>query len=274
MRLILAAFFAALASAAWAAEPVLHIEIDARTIQLTRGQLLAHPDIATVDVADDVAYGGKMQYRAVPMASLLKPLTLPADSVLEAVATDGFVAQLPLGELLARGPDRAEAWLAIEEETAPWPKLKGKDASAGPFYLVWLRPQASRIGSEQWPYLIARFRSVDAPAKRWPQLNVDPALAQDARARLGQAQFIKHCLSCHRLNGGGAAAIGPDLNLPANPTDYFQPGALRRYLRDPSSLRSWPEQKMPGFGAEALSDDELDALIAYLAHMAPRKPAR
>lgn len=241
---------------------------------MTRGQLLAYPEIATIDVAQDVAYGGKMQYRAVPMAALLKQFAVPADSVLEVVATDGFAAQLPMDQLLARGPDRAEAWLAIEEEAAPWPKLKGKTVSAGPFYLVWLRAQAGRIGPEQWPYLIARFRSVDAPVKRWPELGVDPALAEDAPARLGQAQFIKHCLACHRLNGGGAATMGPDLNLPANPTEYFQAGALRRYLRDPSSLRSWPEQKMPGFSAEAINDGELDALIAYLAHMAQRRLAR
>ena len=70
------------------------------------------------------------------------------------------------------------------------------------------------------------------------------------------------------MNGGGASEMGPDLNRPMNPTEYFQPAALRRYLRDPASVRSWPEQRMPGFAPEQLSEAELEAVIAYLAHMA------
>jgi cytochrome c1 len=66
--------------------------------------------------------------------------------------------------------------------------------------------------------------------------------------------------------------MGPDLNVPMNPVEYFQPSALRRYLRDPASVRTWPEQKMPGFGPERLSDADLDAVIAYLVHMAERRP--
>jgi len=37
-------------------------------------------------------------------------------------------------------------------------------------------------------------------------------------------------------------------------------------------VRAWPEQKMPGFGPDRLSEAELDAVIAYLAHMAERQP--
>jgi len=54
--------------------------------------------------------------------------------------------------------------------------------------------------------------------------------------------------------------------------EYFQLSALRRYLRDPASVRNWPEQKMPGFGPERLSEGDLDAVIAYLAHIAERRP--
>ncbi|HEX8568697.1 MAG TPA: hypothetical protein VF699_02070, partial [Caulobacteraceae bacterium] len=63
-------------------------------------------------------------------------------------------------------------------------------------------------------------------------------------------------------------------NRPMNPTEYFQPAALRRYLRDPASVRSWPEQRMPGFTPEAIGEGELEALIAYLEHMATRRPPR
>ena len=44
-------------------------------------------------------------------------------------------------------------------------------------------------------------------------------------------------------------------------------------IRDPKSLRHWPDQKMPGFSEAALPDKEVDALIAYLRHMTHRRDA-
>lgn len=84
--------------------------------------------------------------------------------------------------------------------------------------------------------------------------------------------FQKNCLACHRLNAAGDAQFGPDLNLPHNPTEYFQADYLRRYIRDPQSLRQWPQAKMPGFTETVINDSELDALLAYLRHMVTRKP--
>lgn len=76
---------------------------------------------------------------------------------------------------------------------------------------------------------------------------------------------------CHRMNGAGDAAVGPDLNLPRNPTEYFQAWALRAYIRDPKSIREWSGMKMPGFDKTRLSDPDLDAIIAYLGYMAHRR---
>ncbi|KAB0769181.1 cytochrome c, partial [Pseudomonas aeruginosa] len=71
-------------------------------------------------------------------------------------------------------------------------------------------------------------------------------------------------LACHRLNGAGDAQFGPDLNLPYNPTEYFQPQFLARYIRD-------PQAKMPAFPERVIDDQELRQLIGYLRHMAGRK---
>ncbi|MNJ74677.1 Cytochrome c [compost metagenome] len=84
--------------------------------------------------------------------------------------------------------------------------------------------------------------------------------------------FQQNCLACHRLNGAGDAQVGPDLNVPHNPTEYFRPEYLRQLIRDPQSLRQWPQAKMPGFAESVLSEQELDALLAYLGHMAGRRP--
>jgi hypothetical protein len=72
------------------------------TRSYTRDQLLARPDAATIEVEKDVTYGGPMTYRAVPAAALLSGLTFPLDSVVEAVAVDGFAAHIPLDLLRIR----------------------------------------------------------------------------------------------------------------------------------------------------------------------------
>ena len=92
-----------------------------------------------------------------------------------------------------------------------------------------------------------------------------------AEVQAGFAVFQKNCLACHRLNGAGDSQFGPDLNIPHNPTEYFAGNFLREYIRDPQSLRRWPQGRMPGFSEAVLSDKELDLLIGYLGHMAGRK---
>ena len=65
--------------------------------------------------------------------------------MLEAVATDGFFGMLPVDLVLHAPPGGAQAYLAIEAAEAPWPPLPGKEVSAGPFYIVWLTPEASGV---------------------------------------------------------------------------------------------------------------------------------
>ena len=119
--------------------------------------------------------------------------------------------------------------------------------------------------------MMVELRTADSPAKRWPELAVDAALPADSPIRAGQALFATQCMSCHKLNGAGGADVGPDLNKPANPTEYFKADALKKYIRDPASLRHWPNMQMPGFKLDALSDREIDLIIAYLQHMADRR---
>ena len=212
-----------------------------------------------------------MRYRAVPLAVVLNELGLGPSDTLEAVATDGFIAQLPGALVLAQEPGQPQPWLAIEIDSAPWPALPGKVASAGPFYIVWL--QSVGVRSEQWPFAVVRLNVRAAPDKRWPQIAVSAQVPAGDRLRRGQSLFVVQCMVCHRMNGGGDAQVGPDLNLPMNPTEYFQPQALRQLVRNPASVRHWPTQLMPGFGPAQISDVELDDLLAYLAHMAQQRKA-
>ncbi|MBJ9968486.1 c-type cytochrome [Burkholderia seminalis] len=253
------------------AQSTLELDTDGTARPLTRQTLLARPDAADIHVPRDIAYGRPMTFRAVPFAALLGDTPLPADGVLETRAADGFAAQLPLDLVRPHSPARAVPWLAIEDPAHPWPKLPGKPVSAGPFYLVWLGPDASSVRGEQWPYQIVRVTIESSPLARWPSLAVDPALPADDPARAGQRLFVTQCLACHRLDGAGSSHAGPDLNTPMNPVDYFQPAALRRYIRDPASVRDWPGRSMPAFPPDQLSDRELDQIVAYLAYRAKHK---
>ncbi|WP_321843895.1 cytochrome c [Paraburkholderia bannensis] len=254
-----------------AAQPVIELTLGNQTQSFSQAQLLARSDAADIRVARDVAYGTPSAYRAVPLADLLEGASLPADSVLEARATDGFAAQLPMDLVRNRDAAKAVAWLAVEDPAHPWPKLPGKPVSAGPFYLVWVGTQAASVRSEQWPYQIAKLATQPSPSARWPVLAVDPALPATDPVRAGQSLFITQCLACHRLNHAGSADTGPDLNVPMNPVEYFQPAALHRYIRNPASVRNWPGRAMPAFPPEQLSDREIDLIVAYLAYMAQRK---
>ena len=262
LLVLLAALIALPASAAQ-----LTLELDHASKTWQTEDLLKHPQAQTVQVVDDVSYKRTMTYRAVPLAALLPGLT--AESHLQAVALDGFAAELAAAPLLNQ--HGARAWLAVEDPTQPWPALADGKPSAGPFYLVWTDPQAGHIGPEQWPFQIARIKQLKTVAERFPALLPDPTLAADDPINQGFALFQKNCLACHRLNGAGDAQVGPDLNIPYSPTEYFGGDFLKRYIRDPQSLRHWPQAKMPAFAASVLPDDELDLLVGYLKHMAGRK---
>ena len=131
-----------------ASEPSLVLRLDGREVAIGRDALLAHPAAQDIDISRDPSYDRPMRYRAVPLPALLQGFDLPKQGVLEAAATDGFVAQIPLAPALGRG--EARAYVAVEPANALWPPLPGKPKSAGPFYLVWQDGEADGIGLTCW----------------------------------------------------------------------------------------------------------------------------
>ncbi|MBI1649690.1 c-type cytochrome [Hyphomicrobium sulfonivorans] len=256
--------------AAERAPATLNVAIGNSVQRYTADELLARRDATAITVPDDVSYGRKMHYRAVPLLALVGDSAAGKFDTLEVKASDGFASQLPL-ELVRKGAAGGSvAWLAVEDPKAPWPDLPGKKTSAGPFYLIWQYPERSGIGSEQWPYAAASITAVASPALRWPQMTVAETLPADALARHGQQVFTVQCMPCHRMNDAGVSDVGPDLGTPMNPTQYLTPSGLRALIRDPKAVRTWPAQQMPAFDEGKLSEADLDALIAYLDHMAER----
>lgn len=253
------------ANVARAAEPALELHFPNQKQVVPRSELLKNPAIRTIVIPEDVAYKRTMTYRALPLKAVVR--NLEQAKAVQFKAQDGFVATLPASLLTGA----SQPWIAIETPNAPWPELKPGGHSAGAFYLVWLSPERSGVGPEQWPYQIASISAAQALPETHPQILPEPSLPKDSAEYRGLQVYSTHCASCHRINGGGEASIGPDLNLPFNPTEYFQPAFLRRYIRDPASVRSWSGMTMPGFPQTVISDPQLNDLLAYLRSMAQRK---
>src|SRR5438876_2154872 len=183
----------ALTVSSWslAASPVLIVDQKKYSAE----ELLGRSDATSITVPDDVSYRRSMTYQAVPLRALLPAPQDDRYDTLEAKATDGFVAQIPL-ELVTRGA--AIPYLAVEDPAHPWPALPHETKSAGPFYVVWDHPRRSDIRSEQWPFALMSLTFVESPVHRWPQL---VSHSTEPLAQSGQKVFVTFCLPCHQLSG-------------------------------------------------------------------------
>jgi mono/diheme cytochrome c family protein len=268
MRLVLAAL-ALVSLHALAREATLAIVADNHRQVYSQSQLLSRRDVQMITVDDSVYRKRFSHFKAIPLAALFQGAAIPDLAVIQCNARDGFSANLEKTRLFSTDPGASTPFLAIEEPNRPWPHLAGKAVSAGPFYLVWTNPQASAIGREEWPYQLASFNVLPDPHSVFP--GIYPAADAAANVQNGFKSFQKNCFACHKMNGAGAASIGPDLNLPKNPTEYFEPKALAAFIRDPASVRTWPAMVMRRFSETAISDAELSDLIAYLRYMSSRR---
>jgi hypothetical protein len=142
--------------------PTLTVSTDGGVHIFDRDALLARTDVVEITTSRDVAYRTPRMYRAAALGKLLQGVAIPPDAVVEAVAQDGFVTQLPRDLVYAN--DGFVAYIAIEAADRPWPPIPGKDMSAGAFYVVWLGDQASSVPTTMWPYQIVSLSVQDAPA--------------------------------------------------------------------------------------------------------------
>jgi mono/diheme cytochrome c family protein len=268
------AFSCIAGASAYADTPPLTVDNGVAAQHYSAAELLARPDSAVVHVDQD-AYRNKVPYRAVPLLALLGTHAQQQRfDTIEAQASDGFVSQIPLALITKAGSQGAVAWVAVEDPAQPWPALPNEKVSAGPYYLIWEHPERSGVTSEQWPYKLVRLSLVESPDHRWPQLAVPAALSTNAAVKRGHDVFIVQCAVCHRINGGGAGEVGPDLGKPMSPTQYLTDYGLRSIIRDPKAVRTWPNQRMPSFSEAVVSNADLDALVQYLHALAPRGDAQ
>jgi mono/diheme cytochrome c family protein len=215
----------------------------------------------------------EVTFEALPLESVLDEAYGPSWRMREAIlfkCRDGYEPTIPVRRILdhraflaiARAGDVGFTILKDEEGTT-------KRIELSPFYVVWENMDNARVRNEGdygWPYQVVQIDLVSFRS-RFGEMAPPPKAAADVVA--GFDAFVAHCSKCHTINGQGGA-IGPELNYPANPTEYMKPEWLRKWIDDPRSMRRAP--RMPPLNA-GLPDRAqiIDEIVAYLHAMASRK---
>lgn len=263
---LLVLILAGVAGVASAQTPSLAVAGRDGTKTFTQQDLLAR---ATQSITvPDALYGKPMTYRVIPLAEILKDAGRAPDDYVETRAADGFTIPLPGRLLDPANAAQAEAFLAIEDPAAKWAILPDnlEKQSAGPFYIVWKLTGPAHVSRDYWSAQLAGLKVIDSPLKRWPGHDVRPDVPAADRIRTGLDRYVALCVTCHKFNneGGAGAAAGPDLGMPKNVVDAFDKVTLKKWIRSPKSVKA--DAKMPRFDDTALSDADLDAMIAWLAY--------
>ena len=219
----------------------LHLEFGHTARQWQSEALLAHPQAQDISIEQDVSYKRPMHYRAVPLSALLEgwaPTIICKPS--RWMASPPKCLPRPCSRPAPHGP--GWPWKTRPNPGRRWAtanRVPGRSTRCGPILAGNIRP-------EQWPFQITTIRRLAPVQERFPALLPDPTLAANDPVRQGFALFQQNCLACHRLNGAGDAQFGPDLNVPHNPTEYFQPGFCAATFVIRKAYGSGPRRKCQG----------------------------
>lgn len=142
---------------------------------------------------------------------------------------DGYRADIPLKEFKDK-----KSLLAYAFNSGGEFSLKGKSGpiALAPFYLVWDQPDAASAEKDvyRWPYAVTRIGVIDSAKVYAPLIEKS----------VGYGHFMKHCFSCHSINGVGGVR-GPPLNpFFASQDDERLVG----YILDPKKFN--PQSQMSG----------------------------
>jgi len=215
-------------------------------------------------------------FTALPLERVLDEAYGPSWRTHEAIlfsCRDGYEPTIPVRRVLDH-----RAFLAIDRPgDAGFTILKYEEGAKrrialSPFYVIWENLGNARVRTEGdygWPYQVVR---VDLVSFRSRFREMAPPANSNATVLAGFDAFIAHCSKCHMINGHGGA-IGPELNYPANPTEYMTDAWLRKWIDDPTLMRVAP--RMPPLNPDLPSRARIiDEIVAYLAAMASHKVER
>jgi len=217
----------------------------------------------------------KTSFEALPLEDVLNAVYGPSWRERDAIlftCRDGYQPTIPTQRV-----QRHAAFLAISRPGGTGftiDKIEqgaAKRIDLSPYYVIWSNLTDSRIrieGDYGWPYQVT---GIDLVSFRSRFGDMIPKGKTSRSVLDGFEAFVVHCSRCHAINGRGGT-IGPELNYPANPTEYMKSDWLRKWIDDPTELRLAP--RMPPLN-RALPDREriIGQIISYLEAIAPHKIA-
>lgn len=207
----------------------------------------------------DPHHGKEKSYRCWPIKPLMDAMYGPGweksdHTEATMTASDGYASQAAAAKLTEEG-----GCLAFEDLDAgggaDWEPIGRKQASPGPFYLVWTHPEQSTENAYPWPWQLVSINLIRFE-ERYPEV-VPHGAKPDSRPWRGYMTFRNQCMRCHSINREGGK-IGPDLNAPQSVTAYRTKRWFKSYVKAPSKYRYTEMPDHP-----QLSDDDLDSLWAY-----------
>jgi mono/diheme cytochrome c family protein len=214
-----------------------------------------------VVVQYDPYYNREKRFLALPLAAVLERgfkgvKDLPQQEFVLR-AKDGFTVPLRGAKVFEKG-----AYLAIEDVEVPgWEPIGPRRANPGPFYLVWAGKDQTDLETHPRPYQLASIeiaRFEDVFPRTVPASTSGPP-------RRGFELFREQCIHCHAMNRQGGK-VGPELNVPQSIVEYRPVDQIKAYVKNPRTFRY---SQMPAH--EAMTDADLDALVAYFAEMKGKK---
>lgn len=160
-------------------------------------------------------------------------------------------------------------YLALQEHKNNWPEMKRSHEEVGAFSLVWLGSSSGKISKEKWIRNISKLEIVTE--KDETQSIKLPNIKLNKDQENGFNVFRENCAGCHSLNLNGQLNIGPDLNYPMNPLEYFTVATFKKFVRNPENIRYFKNSKMEGFDVSDISEEELENLVTFMKVMSNHK---
>lgn len=181
------------------------------------------------------------------------------------LCADGYQPSIPVAKFLAY--DAYFAFASADDSPFMLNNVlqNNETVKLEPLYLVWDNLKVSELleeGAVDMPYQIKGIE-LTSFAARFPALF--PPLNASQEVQRGFLHFRKHCIACHTINGQGGGKA-PELNYPISVIEYIKPEYLKRWIDDPSSIRS--NTTMPALTAEIPEREKvIEEIIAYLTAM-------